>query len=299
MRATGAPFASVLALRRAAAGVLALHRLRDLPARLEPAQLDDGRHRRRRRHRRHAVRRVPALRLRLRLRDPDLDHRAHHGRRGPRDRRCARSSSTTRRSRDLFRRGGRAARERTSRTTDGTHAAAAAPSARVWRRFTPAQRLTRFVVYLVIVAAIVVSVADRRGDPGVPVRRAGADGRPLRAHVADRLGALPGQRCTTALMETIHIATLGTLLALRAGAAGRRARRAQPRAVHAGQPAREADPGVVALGQLAGVGAAVRRHLRPRRARRHARDRVPLDRLRRQALRRGAGGGAAAARSRR
>jgi len=29
---------------------------------------------------------------------------------------------------------------------------------RIWRRFTPAQRLTRFAVYLVIVAAIVLSV---------------------------------------------------------------------------------------------------------------------------------------------
>ena len=29
---------------------------------------------------------------------------------------------------------------------------------RIWRRFTPAQRLTRFVVYFAIVAAIVVSL---------------------------------------------------------------------------------------------------------------------------------------------
>ena len=29
---------------------------------------------------------------------------------------------------------------------------------RIWRRFTPAQRLARFSVYLVIVAAIVVSI---------------------------------------------------------------------------------------------------------------------------------------------
>ena len=86
IRATGAPFVSVLAY-----GVLpqvfsrfigfATYQLDQ-----QPAQLDDGRHRRRRRDRRHAVRRVPALRLRLRLRDPDLDHRAHHGRRGVRDR---------------------------------------------------------------------------------------------------------------------------------------------------------------------------------------------------------------------
>ena len=98
-------------VRRAAAGVLALHRLRHVPARLQPAQLDDGRHRRRRRHRRHAVRGVPALRLRLRVRDPDLDHRADHaGRAAGQAVRAIFIDNAT--LRDFFRRGGAGSRER-------------------------------------------------------------------------------------------------------------------------------------------------------------------------------------------
>jgi len=36
---------------------------------------------------------------------------------------------------------------------------------RIWLRFTPGQRLTRFTVYLVIVAAIVVSIQTVERSP--------------------------------------------------------------------------------------------------------------------------------------
>ncbi len=77
----------------------------------------------------------------------------------------------------------------------------------------PPQRLARFAVYLAIVAAIVVSIQTVEVIPGVPGRRAGAGRRPADADVADRLRALSGS-VHAALMETIHIATLGTLLSL-------------------------------------------------------------------------------------
>ena len=75
VRATGASFWSVLVM-----GVLPQVMARfvgfcRLSARFQPAELDHGRHRRRRRHRRDAVHRLPALRLRLRADHPARDHR--------------------------------------------------------------------------------------------------------------------------------------------------------------------------------------------------------------------------------
>ena len=110
-----------------------------------------------------------------------------------------------------------------------------------------AQRLARFAVYLVIVAAIVMSVQHHRDHPGIP-----ATTRPeqmadlLHADVAARLARTTPRRVHAALIETIHIATLGTLLALVLALPVGRARGAQPRAVDAAQPLRQADPGVVA-----------------------------------------------------
>src|SRR5205814_7073726 len=84
---------------------------------------------------------------------------------------------------------------------------------RIWRRFTPAQRLTRFAVYLAIVVAIVVSIQTVEVIPefltDAPEQMADLFARmwpadlryyPLSVHAA--------------LMETIHIASLATLLAL-------------------------------------------------------------------------------------
>src|SRR5438309_6600750 len=84
---------------------------------------------------------------------------------------------------------------------------------RIWRRFTPAQRLTRFAVYLAIVSAIVVSI---RSVEVIPEFLADAP-----EQVADLLArmwpvdiAYYPEGVHAALMETIHIASLGTLLSL-------------------------------------------------------------------------------------
>jgi len=88
-----------------------------------------------------------------------------------------------------------------------------ASAERIWRRFSSAQRLARFTVYLVIVAAIVVSIQTVEV---IPEFLADAP-----EQVADLLARMwpidfahyPGT-VHAALTETIHIATLGTLLSL-------------------------------------------------------------------------------------
>jgi phosphonate transport system permease protein len=89
----------------------------------------------------------------------------------------------------------------------------ASASGATWRRFTPAQRLARFAVYLGIVAAIVVSI---RTVEVIPEFLADAPDQ-----VADLFArmwpvdvAYYPKGVHAALMETIHIASLGTLLAL-------------------------------------------------------------------------------------
>ena len=84
---------------------------------------------------------------------------------------------------------------------------------RIWRRFTPAQRLARFTVYIAIVAAVAVSI---RTIEVIPEFLADAP-----EQIADLLSrmwpidlAYYPQGVHAALMETIHIASLGTLLAL-------------------------------------------------------------------------------------
>ena len=85
--------------------------------------------------------------------------------------------------------------------------------ARIWHRFTPAQKLARFTVYLVIVAAIVASI---RTVEVIPEFLADAP-----EQVADLLTrmwppdtAYYAKGVHAALIETIHIASLGTLLSL-------------------------------------------------------------------------------------
>jgi phosphonate transport system permease protein len=88
-----------------------------------------------------------------------------------------------------------------------------ASHARAWRRFTPAQRLARFAVYIAVVAAIVVSL---RTVEVIPEFLADAPDQ-----IADLLArmwpvdlAYYPKGVHAALTETIHIASLGTLLAL-------------------------------------------------------------------------------------
>lgn len=82
-----------------------------------------------------------------------------------------------------------------------------------WSRFTPAQRITRFSVYLALVAAIVVSLQTVEVIPeflaDAPDQVADLFARMWPVDLAYYPRGVHG-----ALMETIHIASLGTLLAL-------------------------------------------------------------------------------------
>ena len=84
---------------------------------------------------------------------------------------------------------------------------------RAWRRFSPSQRIGRFVVYLALVAAIVASL---RTIEIIPEFLTDAP-----EQVADLFGRMwpiawehYPRGVHDALLETIHIASLGTLLAL-------------------------------------------------------------------------------------
>jgi phosphonate transport system permease protein len=84
---------------------------------------------------------------------------------------------------------------------------------RAWRRFTFAQKLARFLVYLVIVAAIVVSIDTIEIIPeflyDAPEQVVDLFARMWPVDWAHYEGTVH-----EAMMETIHIASLGTLLAL-------------------------------------------------------------------------------------
>ena len=89
----------------------------------------------------------------------------------------------------------------------------AATGDRLWRRFSRAQRLARFAVYLVIVAAIALAIQSVEVIPefltDAPEQMIDLFTRmwpPDWSHYPDTIH--------DALVETIHIATLGTLLAL-------------------------------------------------------------------------------------
>ena len=94
-----------------------------------------------------------------------------------------------------------------------TSAAALPGSERVWRRFTPAQRIARFMVYLVIVAAIVTAAQTIEIIPEFL-----ADAPEQMGDLLSRMWPIDWadyqQDVHSALIETIHIASLGTLLAL-------------------------------------------------------------------------------------
>lgn len=92
-------------------------------------------------------------------------------------------------------------------------AMAARIEARTWRRFTHRQRLARFTVYLVIVAAIVASVRTVEVIPEF-LYDAPEQMRDLFVRMWPVDWAHYPQGVHDALLETLHIATLGTLLAL-------------------------------------------------------------------------------------
>ena len=85
--------------------------------------------------------------------------------------------------------------------------------ARTWRRFTPAQRLARFAVYLAMVTAIVVSVQSVEVIPEFLL-----DAPEQMADLLKRMWPVAfsyyPQGVHAALVETLHIATLGTIMAV-------------------------------------------------------------------------------------
>jgi phosphonate transport system permease protein len=92
-------------------------------------------------------------------------------------------------------------------------APAVTPAERRWRRFTPAQRAGRFAIYVAIVAAIAASL---RSIESIPEFLYDAP-----EQIQDLFGRMwpvawdyYPRGVHAALMETIHIAALGTLLAL-------------------------------------------------------------------------------------
>jgi phosphonate transport system permease protein len=84
---------------------------------------------------------------------------------------------------------------------------------RVWRRFTPAQRVGRFAIYLLLVIAIVQSLRTIEVIPEFLY-----DAPEQVADLFARMWPIAWDHYPSgvhaALMETIHIAALGTLLAL-------------------------------------------------------------------------------------
>jgi phosphonate transport system permease protein len=94
--------------------------------------------------------------------------------------------------------------------------AAAGPDSgarRAWQRFTPAQRLARFAVYLAVVMAVVVSARTVEIIPeflyDAPAQMQDLFERMWPVDTAHYRGGVHD-----ALMETLHIATLGTLLSI-------------------------------------------------------------------------------------
>jgi len=87
----------------------------------------------------------------------------------------------------------------------------AALAEREWRRFTPAERFARFMVYLTIVSAIVVSIRTVEVIPEFI-----ADAPEQIADLFRRMWppdiAYYPQEVNTALIDSIHIATIGTVL---------------------------------------------------------------------------------------
>src|SRR5471030_2118262 len=89
----------------------------------------------------------------------------------------------------------------------------AALEARTWRRFTPAQRLARFAVYLAMVAAIAASIQTVEVIPEFLLDAPEQMADLLKRMWPVAFGYYP-KGVHEALVETLHIATLGTIMAV-------------------------------------------------------------------------------------
>jgi phosphonate transport system permease protein len=93
------------------------------------------------------------------------------------------------------------------------HAPLAHVEARTWQRFTPRQRLSRFTIYLAMVIAIVASARSVEVIPEF-LYDAPAQMNDLFQRMWPIAWSHYPKGVHAALMETIHIATLGTILAV-------------------------------------------------------------------------------------
>lgn len=91
--------------------------------------------------------------------------------------------------------------------------ATATPASRVWRRFTPAQRLARFAVYLGMVVAVLVSLRMAEVIPEF-LYDAPEQMRDLLQRMWPVAWYHYPKGVHDALVDTLHIATLGTILAV-------------------------------------------------------------------------------------
>ena len=89
---------------------------------------------------------------------------------------------------------------------------------REWRRFTPAERLSRFAVYFMIVAAVVVSIRTVEVIPEFVADAPEQIADLLRRMWPPDLAYYP-QEVNSALIDSMHIATVGTVLGRRRRAA--------------------------------------------------------------------------------
>lgn len=93
------------------------------------------------------------------------------------------------------------------------NAALAHVESRTWRRFTPRQRISRFAIYLALVIAVVLSLRSVEVIPEF-LYDAPEQMRDLLQRMWPIAWAHYPKGVHEALMETIHIATLGTILAV-------------------------------------------------------------------------------------
>ena len=93
------------------------------------------------------------------------------------------------------------------------NAALAHVESRTWKRFTPRQRFARFAIYLALVAAIVASARTVEVIPEF-LYDAPAQMKDLFERMWPIAWSHYPEGVHAALMETIHIATLGTILAV-------------------------------------------------------------------------------------
>ena len=107
-----------------------------------------------------------------------------------------------------------------------TNAGVDAVMQREWRRYSAGERLARFMVYAAIVAAVVLSIRTVEVIPDFILDAPEQVVDLLKRMWPPDVASYP-QEIHAALLDSLHIATVGTVLGRRHGAAVRISRRAQ------------------------------------------------------------------------